>query len=184
MPGRGEAHEEESTTMGLFNFIANAGDKIFGGDTLDENKIRDHILALGLKLKPFAVVAHQKEKMVSLIGWTETLQDKEKAILAAGNIKGVEKVDDRIKIGVPPAAAKVAAAAPSPAAAEEAPEPDEAEQPASRFYTVQSGDTLSKIAREFYGSASKYPVIFEANKPMLENPDRIYPGQVLRIPED
>ena len=48
---------------------------------------------------------------------------------------------------------------------------------------MKSGDTLSKIAREFYGSANKYPVIFEANKPMLSNPDRIYPGQVLRIPK-
>ncbi|HEX7719895.1 MAG TPA: LysM peptidoglycan-binding domain-containing protein, partial [Woeseiaceae bacterium] len=57
------------------------------------------------------------------------------------------------------------------------------EQPESNFYTVKSGDTLSKIAREVYGNASKYPVIFEANKPMLSNPDRIYPGQVLRIPK-
>jgi len=48
---------------------------------------------------------------------------------------------------------------------------------------VQSGDTLAKIAREYYGSASDYPVIFEADKPTLTNPDRIYPGQVLRIPK-
>jgi nucleoid-associated protein YgaU len=95
----------------------------------------------------------------------------------------VEKVDDRIKIGTPPARQQAAAAEAAPAAVEEAPEPESEEQPSSRFYTVQSGDTLSKIAREFYGSASKYPVIFEANKPMLANPDRIYPGQVLRIPE-
>ncbi len=162
--------------MGLFNFIADAGDKLFGGSTLDENQIREHITGLGLKLKAFSVVAHQKDKMVSLIGWAETLQDKEKAILAAGNVKGVEKVDDRLKVGTPPARKPAAAA-------EEAPEPDSTEQPSSRFYTVKSGDTLGKIAREFYGSASKYPVIFEANKPMLKNPDRIYPGQVLRIPE-
>ena len=45
-----------------------------------------------------------------------------------------------------------------------------------------SGDSLSKIAKEHYGNAMKYPVIFEANKPMLEHPDKIYPGQVLRIP--
>jgi nucleoid-associated protein YgaU len=166
-------------TMGLFNFIADAGDKLFGGSTLDENKIREHIAGLGLKLQPFSVVAHQKDKMVSLIGWAETLQDKEKAILAAGNIKGVEKVDDRLKVGTRPATRAEAA----PATMDDAPEPDTAEQPSSRFYTVKSGDTLSKIAREYYGSASKYPVIFEANKPMLSNPDRIYPGQVLRIPE-
>lgn len=164
--------------MGLFNFISNAGEKIFGTGAIDENKVREHIMGLGLKLKPFSVVAHDKEKMVSLIGYAETLQDKEKAILAAGNIRGVEKVDDRIKIGSPPGAGAAAAAA-----AATAPEPEPAEQPDSTFYTVKSGDTLSKIAREAYGSAAKYPVIFEANKPMLTDPDRIYPGQVLRIPK-
>lgn len=169
--------------MGFFDFIADAGDKLFGDDAIDENKVREHITGLGLKLKVFSVVAHQKDKMVSLIGWAETLEDKEKAILAAGNIKGVEKVDDRLKVGTPPARPQAAAAEPAPAAPEEAPEPDSSEQPSSRFYTVQPGDTLSKIAREFYGSAGKYPVIFEANTPMLTNPDRIYPGQVLRIPE-
>lgn len=169
--------------MGLFNFIADAGDKLFGADTLDENKIREHITGLGLKLKGFSVVAHQKDKMVSLIGWAETLQDKEKAILAAGNVKGVEKVDDRIRVGTPPVRQPAAAAEAAPAAVEAAPEPGSEEQPSSRFYTVKSGDTLGKIAKEFYGNAGKYPVIFEANKPMLTNPDRIYPGQVLRIPE-
>jgi nucleoid-associated protein YgaU len=56
--------------------------------------------------------------------------------------------------------------------------------PEAVFYTVKSGDTLSKIASEHYGSASKYPTIFEANRPMLSDPDKIYPGQVLRIPEE
>jgi nucleoid-associated protein YgaU len=55
-------------------------------------------------------------------------------------------------------------------------------EPEATFYTVQRGDTLSKIAREHYGNASKYPVIFEANQPMLREPDKIYPGQKLRIP--
>jgi nucleoid-associated protein YgaU len=125
--------------MGLFNFIANAGDKLFGSSTIDENKVREHIMGLGLKLKPFSVVAHDKDKMVSLIGYAETLQDKEKAILAAGNIRGIEKVDDRIKIGAPPGAVATTAAT--------APEPEPAEQPDSMFYTVKPGDTLSKIAR-------------------------------------
>lgn len=169
--------------MGLFNFISNAGEKLFGGDKLDEDKIREHIMSLGLKLRPFGVFADDKQKTVSLVGWAETLQDKEKAILAAGNVKGVEKVDDRIKVGTPPARLQAQKAEEAPPAVEDAPEPESGEQPSSRFYTVQSGDTLSKIAREFYGSANKYPLIFEANKPMLSNPDKIYPGQVLRIPE-
>ena len=55
-------------------------------------------------------------------------------------------------------------------------------EPAATFYTVVSGDSLSKIAKKHYGDASKYPVIFDANRPMLKDPDKIYPGQVLRIP--
>ena len=58
-----------------------------------------------------------------------------------------------------------------------------APQPPAVFYTVKSGDTLSKIAQEHLGSANKYPVIFEANTPMLKDPNKIYPGQVLRIPK-
>jgi nucleoid-associated protein YgaU len=54
--------------------------------------------------------------------------------------------------------------------------------PEAQYYTVVSGDNLSKIAKHYYGDANKYPVIFEANKPMLTHPDKIYPGQVLRIP--
>jgi len=55
-------------------------------------------------------------------------------------------------------------------------------EPEARFYTVKKGDYLSKISKEVYGNATKYNIIFEANKPMLKNPDLIYPGQVLRIP--
>ena len=58
----------------------------------------------------------------------------------------------------------------------------EAPEPEAQFYTVQSGDTLSKIAKEMYGDAMKYNDIFEANTPMLKDPNLIYPGQVLRIP--
>lgn len=185
--------------MGLFSFVAAAGEKLFGSSEIDEKKVLEHILALGLNLKPLAVVAHQKEKMVSLIGYAKTLADKEKAIVAAGNIEGVEKVDDRIKIGEPPVAAAPAAtpatapsaaapeatpqpAAPSRSVLESAPEPEPAEAPSATFYTVVKGDTLSKISKQHYGDANKYNVIFEANRPMLKHPDKIYPGQVLRIP--
>ena len=53
---------------------------------------------------------------------------------------------------------------------------------ASQYHDVVSGDNLSKIAKTYYGDANKYMVIFEANKPMLSDPDKIYPGQKLRIP--
>ena len=84
-------------------------------------------------------------------------ETRERVILAIGNTQEVEQVEDDIEIS-------------GTAAAE------------SNMHVVVSGDTLSKIAKEYYGDAGKYPVIFEANKPMLSNPDLIFPGQVLRIP--
>jgi nucleoid-associated protein YgaU len=51
------------------------------------------------------------------------------------------------------------------------------------FHTVKSGDTLSAISKQVYGDANKYNAIFEANRPMLSSPDKIYPGQSLRIPK-
>lgn len=173
--------------MGMFSFIRKAGEKLTGGTKLDEGVVREHVLAQGLKLNPFSVVTDPAAGKVTLIGYALTLEDKEKAIVAAGNIDGVETVEDRIKIGVPEWLARKQAQQNSAApAAEQAKDedttPSSAEQPTARFYTVKSGDTLSKIAKEMYGNASQYPQIFEANKPMLKHPDKIYPGQVLRIP--
>lgn len=81
---------------------------------------------------------------------------KEKILLAAGNVQGVAQVDDRMTVLV--------------------------SEPEAKFHTVARGDTLSAIAKAHYGNANKYMAIFEANKPMLNHPDKIYPGQVLRIP--
>lgn len=158
--------------MGLFSFLGSAGEKIFGSSAIDENKVREHVLAQGLQLDPFTVVAHQEEKMVSLIGFAKSMADKEKAIVAAGNIHGVQKVDDRLKVGAAPAAPVVATPADAP----------EGDAPDARFVTVAAGDTLSRIAKAQYGDPNHYNLIFEANKPMLKHPDKIYPGQVLRIP--
>lgn len=95
--------------------------------------------------------------IASISGTVNSKADKEKVILLLGNIAGVEKVEDSLEIG--------------------------GSDKDSNFYTVKSGDSLSKIAKEFYGNAMKYMVIFEANKPMLKDPNKIYPGQVLRIPD-
>jgi nucleoid-associated protein YgaU len=81
---------------------------------------------------------------------------KEKVILCCGNVAGVEKVEEDLTV--------------------------REQAPASRFHTVQKGDTLSKIAQQVYGDANKYQAIFKANKPMLKHPDKIYPGQSLRVP--
>lgn len=170
--------------MGLFDFVGNAGKKLFGDEKIDEREVRKHLLGLGLKIKSLSVIATQEEKKVALIGKVETLADKEKLIVAAGNIKGVEQVDDRMLIQ-PAEPEPPKASEPPPAdEIENAPEPSEEEAPKSRFYTVESGDTLGAIAKRFYGNAGKYMVIFEANRPMLEDPNKIYPGQVLLIPEE
>lgn len=173
--------------MGLFDFVGNAGKKLFGSEKIDEREVRKHLLSLGLGIKSLSVIATQEERKVALIGKVESLADKEKLILAAGNISGVEQVDDRMLIQPTEPEAPQTPPAPEPPPADEienAPEPPEEDAPKSQFYTVESGDTLGAIARRFYGNAGKYMVIFEANRPMLEDPDRIYPGQVLRIPEE
>jgi len=170
--------------MGLFDFVGNAGKKLFGGGRIDENAVREHLLTLGLKIKALSVIAFQDEKKVALVGKVSSVEDKEKLIVAAGNIDGVEQVDDRLRVETA-APEQDAPAEPPPADdVDNAAEPPEDETPSSQFYTVESGDTLGAIAKRFYGNAGKYMVIFEANRPMLEDPNKIYPGQVLRIPQE
>ena len=144
--------------MGLVDFVMNAGAKLFGGGgPSPEEKaavIQNSIVKLGLEVKNLKVEV--KDDVAIVAGKTTSQEIREKVVLAAGNIEGIARVDDRIDV--------------------EKPEPE------AKYYTVVKGDSLSKIAKEVYGDPMKYPVIFEANKPMLKDPDLIYPGQVLRIP--
>ena len=185
--------------MGLFSFIASAGAKLFGGKKPSEipnlsDVIAKHVGSVGLPMKHLHYWLEGETMVVS--GWVDDKPTKEKVILAVGNVEGVDKVADRIVVGSPPAR-PVIAAAPVPAEAvstraataappaEALPTKEELAKEAawtSKTYTVVKGDTLGKIAKEFYGNAAKYPLIFEANKPMLSHPDKIYPGQMLRIP--
>jgi nucleoid-associated protein YgaU len=140
--------------VGLFNFIKDAGKKIFGGNEADAAEaIRKEVDAMGLGGQ--VEVAVEGDKVV-LKGDAPSQEVKEKIVLAAGNVEGVAAVDESI-------------ATPAP-------------EPAAVFHTVKEGDTLSAIAKKHYGDANEYPLIFEANKPMLSDPDKIYPGQSLRIP--
>jgi len=137
--------------MGLFSFISTAGEKLFGGSQIDENAVREHILSLGLQLSALSVVAFQAEKKVALIGRAATMQAKEKAMLAAGNVKGVEQVEDRLK-RVPVADASASMTAASPAVVAQADTDEVAESvsaglPTANFYPVKAGDTLSAIAK-------------------------------------
>lgn len=138
----------------IFKFAKEAGEKFREGVSNIADGIKDRITGHKTDVKDLDVA--QDGERVVLKGKAKTRAEAEKAIVAAGNTPGVGEVESHIDIEDEPAQAN--------------------------FYTVKSGDTLSKIAKDFYGDAMKYPVIFEANKPMLSDPDKIYPGQTLRIP--
>jgi len=149
--------------MGLIDFVKDAGAKLFGKDTKAERaqKNQEAVEALtrvvnqmGMKVQNLQIAFD--DGLATVRGTTPSQQEREKIVLLIGNTNGVARVDDQLTV--------------------EKPEPE------AVLYTVKSGDTLSKIAKAHYGDAMKYPEIFEANKPMLKDPDKIYPGQVLRIP--
>ncbi len=177
--------------MGLFDFFKDAGDDITAPvevsqermDELRRESIARKIAELDVEGEQVAVVV--KGDTATLLGSAPTQEAMEKMVLCAGNQHGIAQVDCQIAVDEPPPS-KPQAVEPQPVtAAAGAPAADAgqaAASVASTFYTVKSGDTLSKIAAEHYGAASKYMVIFEANKPMLADPDKIYPGQTLRIP--
>jgi len=162
--------------MGLFSFIKDAGAKVFGiGKTEAEEAAEAAAAAVAAKAEANAKAAANMSETVhdlgleienlniTIAGDTATVTGKaldqgtkEKIILVVGNTAGIAAVDDQMDV--------------------------ENMEPPARFYTVEKGDYLSKISKAMYGDAMKYPIIFEANKPMLTDPDKIYPGQVLRIP--
>jgi nucleoid-associated protein YgaU len=164
--------------MGLMSFIKEAGEKLFGGSEAKAAQANvakaptpENVAALS-KTAGDAIVAYVKSQglpgdkidvafdgvtsRVTVSGQVDDQATKEKILLCCGNVAGVAGVNDMMTVSTP--------------------------QPEAQFHIVVSGDNLSKIAKKFYGDANKYPVIFEANKPMLTHPDKIYPGQALRIP--
>ena len=154
--------------MGLFSFLKSAGAKLFGKkveeapvvDVAAENAKQSELLASvvrssGIEVEGLSIDVDGDK--VTVYGQTESVSDKEKIVLMLGNVEGIATVDDRMSVVVP--------------------------EPESDFYEVKSGDSLSKIAKAYYGDPMKYPTIFEANQPMLTSPDLIYPGQMLRIPK-
>ena len=158
--------------MGLFSFIKEAGEKLFGGKdaqaataaapTQDElnakasKAIETYIAAQNLGASNVQVAFGGPEGKVTVKGTAPTQAAKEKITLCCGNVAGVTSVENLMEVTNP--------------------------EPEAQYHDVVRGDTLSAIAKKYYGDANKYPVIFEANKPMLSHPDKIYPGQKLRIP--
>ena len=191
--------------MGIFDFVRNAGAKIGIGKSTDEiaaeeaaeaaakaaeiakkrNAAKERMRARAAERRSAAAAekraearkSTELEKYVREMGLEVSGLDirfddgtayidgeaadaatKDRVILAVGNTSGVEKVDEELTIAN-----------------------DDGSE--SEMYVVESGDTLWAIATAAYGDGNRYPEIFEANKPMLKDPDEIFPGQVLRIPQ-
>lgn len=143
--------------MGLFDFAVELGKKLFGRDDEAPDKIKAAIEAANPGIKDLKV--EFKDGIVSLAGEASSAEAMEKAVLMAGNVQGVKEVTVAgLKAPPPPPEIKV------------------------EYYLIQKGDTLSAVAKKFYGKASDYPKIFAANREVIKDPDLIYPGQKIRIP--
>lgn len=165
--------------MGFFDFIADAGTNLFkSGDPEPEviKPIAIQIRDAGVMTDALKVAF--RAGAVTLSGYLPNQEQKEKAVLVAGNINGVSSVQDNVILGTPPADT-----AQQEAEVVKATEEASNTEPSFRTYTVKSGDTLGKISNEMYGKSSLYNKIFQANTPMLKDANSIYPGQVLKIPE-
>lgn len=168
--------------MGIISFFKEAGEKLFGSKeqatvqqaqaapdnaalqakAVEANKvagdaIATYIASQSLSADGLSVEFDGATGAVTVSGVAPDQATKEKIVLCCGNVQGVAQVNDLMTVAQPA---------------------DE-----SQWHTVAKGDTLSAIAKKFYGNANDYPMIFEANKPMLKHPDKIYPGQLLRIPK-
>ncbi|WP_336721852.1 peptidoglycan-binding protein LysM [Acinetobacter soli] len=157
--------------MGLFDFVKGIGKKNQAhveqasapAATPQEptaqqiaNQLLAHVQQLGLGVQGLVINYNSTTDLATIQGKVKSQADKEKIVLAVGNIDHVAKVDDQMTVEVP--------------------------EPESQFYTVKSGDNLSKISKQYYGDPNHYNKIFEANRPLLKDADDIFPGQVLRIP--
>jgi nucleoid-associated protein YgaU len=141
--------------MGLFDFVKSVGKKLFDRDAEAAEKIQAHIEADNPGIDGLQV--GYEDGVVSLSGEAKSAEALEKAVLMAGNVRGVTNIKTD-GLTAPPAEEK------------------------AEYYTIVSGDTLSKLAKEFYGDATAYPRIFEANREVIKDPNLIYVGQKIRIP--
>ena len=146
--------------MGLLNFAKNIGKKLFArkaNAAEAATSIQEHIEKDNPGMSDLKV--DFKDGVAQISGKAVSSEALEKTILMAGNVDGVSKVEIG-NVEAPPLADNV------------------------EYYEIQSGDTLWAVAKKFYGSGNKYTKIFEANKEVIKDPDKIYPGQKIRIPAE
>jgi nucleoid-associated protein YgaU len=143
--------------MGLFDFIKEIGHKLFNRDEDAAEKIKKHIEAANPGITGLGVKF--SNGVVYLSGQAASAEAMQKAVLLAGNVQGVSDVNiDGMQVPPAPVEEKV------------------------EYYIIKKGDTLSAIARQYYGKASDYPKIFEANREVIKDANLIFPGQKIRIP--
>lgn len=141
--------------MGLFDFVKSIGTKLFNSEAEAAEKIKAHIEQDNPGVEGLQVAF--EDGVVSLSGAADSAEAMEKAVLMAGNVKGVKNINAD-GLAAPPAEDKV------------------------EYYTIVSGDTLSKLAKKYYGDAGAYPRIYNANLEVIKDPNLIYVGQKIRIP--
>ena len=165
--------------MGMIDFVKEAGEKLFGrgkaqaavkeaeaepsnaakvqaANAAAADAILEYVKSQHLSATGLTVTYDGASSTATVYGVAPDQATREKIVLCCGNVAGVAAVKDMMSV--------------------------DQSAPEAQWYTVVSGDTLSKISKQYYGDANKYMKIFEANKPMLASPDKIYPGQNLRLP--
>ena len=174
--------------MSLFGFVKDVGRSLFKKDEQAAAAIKQHIEANNPGVSSLAVSFD--DGIVGLSGECVSVAALQKCILMAGNVKGVADVYVNgltVKAGasdMAPASAAAPAAAPATAGAPANAQTVPASNVPVEYYLIKSGDTLSRIAKQHYGDANQYPRIFDANREVIEHPDKIFPGQKIRIPRD
>ncbi|MGZ4960194.1 MAG: peptidoglycan-binding protein LysM [Methylomonas sp.] len=146
--------------MGLLDFAKNIGKKLFSSENEAPAAIKKLLEADNPGLENFKVDV--KDGHAALSGIAKSAEALEKAVLMTGNVEGVEKVNvDAVKVAD---GSKVGGD--------------------DQFYIIEKGDTLWKVAEKAYGDGAKYQKIFEANREVIKEPDKIFPGQKIRIPKN
>ncbi|WBU56431.1 peptidoglycan-binding protein LysM [Paracoccus sediminicola] len=170
--------------MALWDFVKDAGKSVFGeaqaaevkddGESAEKAETERKVAAMKAELKEMGLgsddvqlTLRSDKETVKIESRGADRETMEKLIVAIGNIKGIAKVE----ADLPEPEKKTATVSSKSPSAEPV------------FHEVKSGETLSAISKKYLGDANRYNEIFEANRPMLSDPDKIYPGQTLRIPQ-
>ena len=143
--------------MGMLSFVKDIGKNLFNNVAEASGKMTSYIKDDNPGINNLEVTV--EDDVVSISGEAESAAALEKAVLMAGNVKGISEVRSDA-VNAPATTEKI------------------------EYYEIASGDTLSAVAKKYYGKSSAYVRIFEANREVIKDPGKIYVGQKIRIPLD